>query len=272
MTEPCSRRINSNYLLNHQYKDAQNLSARARLHIRFSTNKYRWQNWLFDQFDLPPDARVIEFGTGPSWLWSENMHRIPNGWDITLTDFSPGMIDESKRNLARSVRHFKHEVVDIQSVPYADATFDAVIANHMLYHVPDLNMGVSEMRRILKPTGKAFTATNGEKHMREIRELQRGFDSQINYWEGFAGRSFELDNGVVALSRFFPQVELRRYPDALLVTEAQPLVDYILSVKTNEAIVGSRREELREFIQNEIDARGAIHITKDTGLLISSFA
>jgi ubiquinone/menaquinone biosynthesis C-methylase UbiE len=60
------------------------------------------------------------------------------------------MIDESKRNLARSVRAFKHEVVDIQLVPYADATFDAVIANHMLYHVPDLKKGMSEMRRILK--------------------------------------------------------------------------------------------------------------------------
>ena len=90
-----SRDIDSDYLLNEQYKNADNLTARAQLHIRFSTNRYRWQSWLFDQFDLPPDARVIELGTGPSWLWVENIQRIPAGWNITLTDFSPGMIDEA---------------------------------------------------------------------------------------------------------------------------------------------------------------------------------
>ena len=73
MTNSRSRGIDSDYLLNEQYKNAQNLTARARLHIRFSTNKYRWPTWLFDRFDLPGDARLIELGTGPSWLWVENV-------------------------------------------------------------------------------------------------------------------------------------------------------------------------------------------------------
>jgi ubiquinone/menaquinone biosynthesis C-methylase UbiE len=274
MVDKRSIHIDSNYLLNDQYKNAQNLAARAQLHVRFSTNKNRWQRWLFDQFDFPPDAKVIEFGTGPSWLWAENLDRIPAGWDITLTDFSPGMIDESKRNLAQIARPFKHEVVDVQSIPYPDATFDAVIANHMLYHVPDLQKGISEMRRILKPTGKLVTATNGENHLREIFELQARFDSQVIYWEGFsAARSFELDNGQAILQQFFPQVTLKRYPDSLVVTEVQPLIDYLLSAGNAAAqIVDAKLAELRQFIQHEIDVHGSIHIIKDSGVLISSFA
>ena len=94
------------------------------------------------------------------------------------------MIDESKRNLANSGRPFNHEVVAVQSIPYADATFDAVIANHMLYHVPDLEKAISETRRILKPTGKLFNATNGKNHMRELYELEAKFESRMGSREG----------------------------------------------------------------------------------------
>ena len=271
MTDNRSRLIDYNYLLNEQYKNANNLAARAQIHIRFSTNKYGWQQWLFDQFDLPADARVVEFGTGPSWLWAENLHRIPTEWAITLTDFSSGMIAESKQNLAHSGRPFKHDVVDVQSIPYADATFDAVIANHMLYHVPDIKKGISEMRRILKPTGKLFTATNGKNHLRELHEMQARFSPDLDYWQGFsAARSFELDNGRDTLLQFFPQVILNRYVDALVVTEAQPLIDYMLSGKAGATVSGPKLAELHQFVQHEIDTQGAIHITKDPGLLISS--
>lgn len=271
MTDNRSRHIDSSFLLNDQYKNASNLAARAQLHARFSTNTYGWQHWLFDQFDFPSEARVIEFGTGPSWLWAENLHRIPAGWDVTLTDFSSGMIEESKSNLAHSTRPFKHEIVDVQSIPYADETFDAVIANHMLYHVPDLKQGISEMRRVLKPTGKLFTATNGENHLRELHEMQTQFGPDLDYWQGFsAARSFELDNGRDTLLKFFPNVMLRRYADALVVTEAQPLIDYILSGKAGATIVGPKLAELHQFVQHEIDTQGAIRITKDSGLLISA--
>ena len=271
MTDNRSRRIDSNYLLNDQYKNASNLMARAQL-SRFSTNQYSWQRWLFDQFDLPATARVIDFGTGPSWLWTENLDRIPPGWDITLTDFSSGMIEESKRNLAHSARPFKHDIVDVQSIPYADATFDAVIANHVLFHVPDLKKGISELRRILKPTGKLFTSTNGADHMRELHELQARFSPDIDYWQGLNDtRSFELDNGQVTLLQFFPNVVLKRYADALVVTEVQPLIDFILSGKAGATIAGPKLAELHQFVQHEIDTQGAIRITKDPGLLISAF-
>ncbi len=68
MSNVRSEKTDPNYLLTDQYKTADNLTARAQLHVRFSTNKYGWQRWLFDQFDFPAHARIIEFGSGPGWL------------------------------------------------------------------------------------------------------------------------------------------------------------------------------------------------------------
>jgi ubiquinone/menaquinone biosynthesis C-methylase UbiE len=267
-----SIKTNTAYLLGDQYRNADNLDARARLHRQFSSNKQGWQRWLFDQLGFPSKARIIEFGCGPGWLWAENLDRIPPGWDVTLTDFSAGMVEESRHRLAGAAHAFNFEVVDIQAIPHPDAMFDGVIANHMLYHVPDLQAAIGGMRRILKPSGRLITATNGADHLREMQDLQYRFDPVLNYWEGFsAARSFEFDNGAELLSEFFSYVELRRYEDSLLVTEAGPLVDYILSGPAKGTIAGERRAELHDFIQSEIEKTGVIRITKDTGLLISTF-
>src|SRR5215207_10478349 len=154
-----------NYLKNNQYKDASNLAARARLHSRYSRNPYGWFKWQFDLYQFAPDARILELGAGAGWLWAGNADRIPAGWQITLSDFSPGMLDEQRKALSDVPHAFQHEEIDAQAIPYADATFDAVIANHMLYHVPDRAKAIAEIRRVLKPTGTLYTATNGLKHL-----------------------------------------------------------------------------------------------------------
>ncbi|MBN1964831.1 MAG: class I SAM-dependent methyltransferase, partial [Anaerolineae bacterium] len=164
------------YLRGEQYKDSRNLGARAGLHQGFSTNTYGWQRWVFDQLEnLPPDAharaRVVELGCGPGWLWRENVNRVPAGWHVTLTDLSPGMIAEAQAALADSGRAFAFDVVDAQSLPYDDAALDAVVANHMLYHVPDRHRALAEIARALKPGGRLIAATNGAAHMQELFDL-----------------------------------------------------------------------------------------------------
>lgn len=262
-----SRTIDQNYLLKQQYHNASNLSARAQLHIRFSTNKYGWFRWAFEQIDLPPTARLLELGCGPGWFWVENWERIPAGWDITLSDFSPGMMQESQQYLQSARHSFHFEVIDAQSIPFEDASFDAVMANHMLYHVPDRAKAFSEIRRILKPGGHFYAATNGETHIREIDDLIERFAPDTNFWEGFsASGAFTLENGAVQLMHYFSEVCACWYDDALVVTEAEPLVAYILSGKAKSILTADRVAELTRFVEHEIAAKGSIHITKATGM------
>ena len=161
----------TNYLRNQQYRDASNLGARAQLHAKFSTNRLGWPRWSFERLALPPSARVLELGCGPGWSWRENRERIPAGWSLTLTDFSPGMLDEARANLSSLERPPHFQCVDAQALPFGDSSFDAVIAHHMLYHVPDRPRALAEIGRVLEPAGCLYAATNGAQNLLEIDEL-----------------------------------------------------------------------------------------------------
>jgi len=257
------------YLLNDQYKDAAQLEARVQLHLLYSTNKYGWQQWCFDQYALPAAATVLELGCGPAYLWKTNLNRLPTDWHVTLSDFSAGMLKQAKRNLGVRATAFRFEIIDAQAIPFEANTFDAVIANHMLYHVPDRSHALAEMRRVLKPGGQVYLATNGLNHLRGLNQLEQRFDPAINFGWGGASKSFSLDKGGVEVTQFFANVRIVRYEDELNVTEAEPLVNYILSM-TSATEVKNRRDELQQFIERELTEHGVIHISKDSGMFIGS--
>jgi ubiquinone/menaquinone biosynthesis C-methylase UbiE len=263
-----SKIVDQTYLLNDQYQDATNLDARIRLHLLFSTNPYGWQRWCFDQYALPADARVLELGCGPAHLWTTNIHRVPPGWRVTLSDFSSGMLEQARRNLGDRATTFEVEIVNAQQIPFDADTFDAVIANHMLYHVPDRAKALAEMRRVLKPGGTVYLATNGLNHLRELYELEHRFDPTLDFgWSQTAHESFSLDEGGSEIKRFFQNVRVVRYEDELNITQAEPLVAYILSMAT-AAEVQNRRDELRQFIERDLREHGVIHISKESGMFI----
>ncbi|GAC1389943.1 MAG: hypothetical protein NVSMB38_05860 [Ktedonobacteraceae bacterium] len=257
------------YLLNEQYKDATNLNARIQLHERFSTNPYDWQRWVFDQIKTGPKSHMLEIGCGPARLWLNNFDRIPQGWHITLSDFSLGMLQEAQHNL-RAVRHnFTFQRFDVQSIPFKDKSFDVVIANHMLYHVPDLNKALSEIRRVLTPKGRFYAATNGLNHLDEIGELIRRVEP--SYWMGKVPRdAFNLEHGAEDLSRWFSHVTVSIVDDGLVVTETEPLIAFILSMPVQSFMTDEKLQTLRESIDREIKANGAIRITKSTGIFEAS--
>lgn len=260
------------YLLAGQYSNTANLNTRARLHQRFSTNTYGWMPWLFDQLlllDLPATCRILELGTGSGDLWRLNSGRIPAGWNITLSDFSSGMLEETRGNLQATPHEFAFERIDAQAISHSDAVFDLVIANHMLYHVPDRPKALSEIRRVLKPGGWLFASTASEHNMSELGELLWRFDSAMPYWGGRTMEIFSLENGEEQLRPFFSPIELRRYPDELVITEAVPLVAYVCSMMTDAVPEGDRVAAFRQFVQRELDTHGAIHISKDAGVFIA---
>jgi len=264
-----TRLSDQTYLLADQYRDASNLDARRQLHRRFSVNKYGWTRWVFDQLDLPSVCRILELGCGPANLWVENLARIPAGWNITLTDFSPGMVKQAQENLRDSGRTFAFDIVDAQDIPHDDESFDAVLANHMLYHVPDRDKALSEIRRVLRSGGKLYSSTVGDNHMRELDEMVARFDAQGDYMCASAN-PFTLETGAEQLVPWFSEVVILRYADELVVTEAEPFVAYVASMVRAESLrTSGSLAELAAFVERELATHGAVHITKDSGLLVA---
>jgi SAM-dependent methyltransferase len=253
------------YLLRHQYKNARNLEARIGLHARFSTNGHGWHPWVFDHLTpLPAQSRVLELGSGPGQLWAQSLQRVPPGWDVTLSDLSPGMVEEARGNLRHSNHPFTFAVIDAQAIPYGDGSFDAVIANHMLNHVPDRQRAFREIRRVLRPGGRLYAATTGQSHLRELVHLVARIDPALPFQDGVA---FTLEDGTQQLSPWFSRIELHHYEDALAITEAAPLIAYVRSTRAGAALAGDRLTRLTAAIEQELAARGTIHVTKATGLL-----
>jgi len=253
------------YLKSDQYKDSSNLDARVVLHQRFSTNPYGWFRWVFDTLlKLPEDATILELGCGPAYLWKENINGIPAGWNITLSDLSPGMLDAAWRNLVVAGRALQFREIDAQSIPFEDETFDAVIANHMLYHVPDRAKALSEIQRILKSKGRLFATTIGKDHLKEISGWVRRMSPGTDFVS--FGSPFRLDKGLEQLEQSFSQVTLSRYPDCLQVTEVQPILAFIRSTIQASEILEEEITKLENELERELQEKGKIFIQKDSGL------
>lgn len=255
-----------------QYKDASNLRARINLHQKFSTNKEGWMPWFFKKLPLNEKCKVLELGCGDGSLWKMNYKSIPKDWDIYLTDFSKGMLDDAKKNLSKQKEKFKFEIVDAEKIPYEDESFNVVIANHMLYHVENIDIAMSEIKRVLKKDGVFYASTVGKQHMKEMREIISKVDKSILQVESFnLTQKFQLENGKKILNKWFSNVAIKRYKDSLTVKEEDALLEYIFSMTGNiqEEFDEEKLKKIQTILEKEKKQKGYIYITKDTGFFKS---
>ena len=247
-----------------QYATSDRLQTRISLHDKYSVNRQGFAGWIFEQYDLAPGARVLELGCGTGDLWKGRTAGLPAGVELVLSDLSPGMLETARRNLGGDDR-VRFEEIDIQEIPHADASFDLVIANMMLYHVPDIDRGIGEARRVLRPGGVFSCATYGEHGM---TQYLTGLLTGVRFRDGL-NNAFTLQNGAARLERFFDRVERRLYPDELRVTNVADLVDYLYSLS---GFIGLREGD-RPRIAAELEAHmdnGALIVPKEYGVFLCS--
>lgn len=248
-----------------QYKNAKNLNDRISLHEKYSANKQGWFNWLFNQIDFSKVNRLLELGCGNGKLWQENKIDLRNR-EIFLSDISEGMVEEVRNKLGSD---FNCIVADAEKIPFKDSYFDSIIANHVLFYLNDLNLGLKEIDRVLKSDGILYCSTYGKNHMKEITEIVQNFDSRISLSNHSLYDIFGLENGEDILSKYFSNIQRMDYQDSLAITESKPLIDYIMSCHGNQnEILGPRLNEFKEYIEELLENNGKIVVTKEAGLFV----
>lgn len=246
-----------------QYQDSANFDARVRIYELYDVSEERLPRWMFPRLGLREGERVLEVGCGTGILWRENAERLPARLALTLTDLSPGMLAQARARLAGLAPAPVFELADVQSLQFPDASFDAVIANHMLYHVPDRAKAFAEIRRVLRPGGRFTAATYPWTHLLEIREALESLGCigvMLPLRRGSDG--FDLEVGAEEIARGFRIERVERRDSWLAVRDTKTLLDYVRSIGTGARAraPADALEQLRARAARQIELTGAFRI------------
>ena len=249
-----------------QYQNASNISARIRLHEMYSQNQTGWFPWIYHNCKITDGMRILEIGCGDGTLWNENMAKLPQNISAVLSDISEGMLRDVRRRIGSDSR-FSFQAFDCHRIPFVSDSFDLVIANHVLFYCDDIAKVCREVSRILVPGGRFLCSTYGASHMQEITALVQEFDSRIQLSGDALYARFGLENGAELLAPYFSEISTQLYDDALYVTDAAPLIEYILSCHGNQnQYLLERYQDFRRFVEKK--TLKGFHITKSAGLFI----
>jgi ubiquinone/menaquinone biosynthesis C-methylase UbiE len=192
-----------------EYSDESRLAARRRVWREFGEGPNP-DEWIFDAIAERRPGTALEVGCG----WGELAERVAAeaGADVTAFDLS-----ERMAALARG-RGVRALVADAQAMPFRDQSFDVVVANAMLYHVPDLDRGLGEAARVITDDG-AFTATTFDAgRFPELFALVGLKPPEI---------PFRVENGAEILGQHFASVETRAGSGALVFPNAGEVRAYL---------------------------------------------
>lgn len=259
-----------NQSLSLQYKNATNISARIRLHRDYSVNKQGWFPWLFSQINFKPGMRILELGAGNGALWSQNIDKVPNNITVVVSDISEGILADAKKEIGKHSQ-FQYAVFDAQKIPFADDTFDLVIANHMLFYCDNISQTLDEIQRVLKPGASFACSTYSEKHMHEITDLVQNYNSEIVLSSTNLYERFGLDNGRKILEPYFKDIACHKYQDAIEISESMPIISYILSCHGNQnSILLDHYQDFKQYVDEKV--KHGFYITKDAGYFLGQKA
>ncbi|GAA0472037.1 transcriptional regulator [Paractinoplanes deccanensis] len=240
-------------------RTTDNLSARIAIHA-YGTNPQGWFSWLGER--LPDGGDVLEVGAGTGELWR---HLDPRraGLRLTLVDFSAAMCERLREVPGADVRQ-----CDAAELPFAEGRFDAVIANHMLYHVDDPDAVLREFARVLRPGGRLFVATNGRGHMEELFAVATAV-GKADVGGTPARSNFLAEEAPEYIGRHFRDVVSEAYPSSLEIPAAEPVVAYLASL-SGEPLAPEQLAAARDLVQARIDADGHFRVHKHTELITAT--
>lgn len=132
----------------------------------------RYAPWRTALWSLVRGLRVLEVGVGTGM----NMPFYPSGMKITAIDLTPGMLERARRRARELKINPDLRIGDVQALEFPDASFDTAIATFVFCSVPDPDLGLRELKRVVRPGGQVLLLD----HVRSKNEMVGLFMDMLN--------------------------------------------------------------------------------------------
>lgn len=260
--------------LRYQYDDAEKFRIRVDSHERFSEQPADFREWLLEQIPPAPRAKILDAGCGPG---TYHPALAAAGANITACDYSGGMLAEAVAQAMRQGFQIAAVRASVKALPFAGQSFDTVMANHMLYHVADQRQALHELRRVLRPGGRAVFATNDAANCARFDALHSQAARSLGYVPAVSDAlRFTLDD-LELVATAFPVARVLARPDAFLFPDAASAVRYYASYQIDaiedRPADGSHRPQLirvvAEAIEDIIAREGVFRVEKVAGCFVA---
>ncbi len=140
----------------------------------------RYRPWRRRLWSLARGPRILEVGVGTG----KNLPFYPAGTEVTAVDLTPAMLRRARRRAAALGLDVDLREGDVQALELPDDHFDTAVATFVFCSVPDPELGLRELGRVVKPGGHATKPQSAREHgasrlpVREVRKAEYGLETR----------------------------------------------------------------------------------------------
>lgn len=263
------------HLAKSAYRDGTQLRKRKTLY-EFMTPHYNVEDEVIKLLALEGSEAVLDVGCGQGELLLKIALHYPKT-KLTGVDISAGIFKPAWGQAQRQDLSIQFRAADAQSLPFSNASFDRVTALHMLYHVPDIERALQEMKRVLRPGRQLAVSTNSSESHPQLRHL----GSQAARHMGMKERHpvsarFSLEAGEELLRKYFQNVTLTRFESTIRLLDPKPMVKYFESIRDmwdpqpTEQQWRRALDLIQQQVERAIDKQGSFSDHNVFGVLVAS--